>query len=171
MDSPGETATAAGGHDHDHRHDHAVHDHGVATPALLRAARATYGSAIREALGQVGCDDVPGNGIFVIGAVARNGSPLSEIIADLGVSKQAAGQLVDTLVVRGYLDRFPDPDDRRRLTVALTDRGRTAAAATRAAVDRVDGALAGRVGDEAVALTRATLVALIELGSPRRSPD
>ena len=35
--------------------------------------------------------------------------PLSEIIDHLGVSKQAAGQLVDTLALRGYLDRPPIP--------------------------------------------------------------
>jgi len=95
--------------------------------------------------------------------VARGGSPLSDIIASLGVSKQAAGQLVDTLVVRGYLERSPDPDDRRRMTVDLTDRGRTAAEATWTAVNEVDTALADRVGADAVAITRSTLVALIGL--------
>ncbi len=141
----------------------------VAIPALLRAARTTYGSAIRSALAEVGCDDVPRNGIFVLGAIARGGSPLSGIIDALGVSKQAAGQLVDTLVVRGYLDREPDPEDRRRMTVRLTERGTTAAAASRAAVDRVDSALTDQVGPEAVVATRATLGALI--GLRPRHPD
>jgi DNA-binding MarR family transcriptional regulator len=143
--------------------DPAWHDD-VAMPALLRAARTTYGSAIRSALEEVGCADVPRNGVFVIGAIARTGSPLGEIIAALGVSKQAAGQLVDTLVLRGYLHRAPDPDDRRRMTVSLTERGRTAAAAGRAAVERIDGQLADRVGAEHGAHTRATLAALIGLG-------
>jgi DNA-binding MarR family transcriptional regulator len=134
-------------------------------PALLRGGRRTYGAAIRTALGAVGCDDMPRNGIFVIGAIARNGSPLSEVIRHLGVSKQAAGQLVDTLVLRGYLERSPDPEDRRRMTVGLTDRGRLAAEASRSAVDDVDAGLAGSVGEGAVAQVRATLGALIELGN------
>ena len=46
-------------------------------------------------LAVAGCDDVPRNGSFVIGAIARGGSPLSGIIKELGVSKQAAGQLVE----------------------------------------------------------------------------
>ena len=89
-------------------------------PALLRAARSAYGAAIRSALAEAGCDDVPRNGSYVIGAIARTGEPLSDIIQWLGVSKQAAGQLVDTLVIRGFLGRSVDPDDRRRtiLTVA-----------------------------------------------------
>jgi DNA-binding MarR family transcriptional regulator len=138
-------------------------DRDVVIPALLRAARTTYRLAIRDALVAAGCEDMPRNGSFVIGAIARNGSSLSRIIESLGVSKQAAGQLVDALVVRGYLDRAPDPDDRRRLTVRLTGRGETAAAAGRAAVERVDAALAARVGADHVAHTRATLAALIDL--------
>jgi DNA-binding MarR family transcriptional regulator len=139
----------------------AWHDE-VAFPALLRAARTAYGSAVRAALAEAGCDDMPRNGSYVIGAIARTGAPLSEIIKDLGVSKQAAGQLVDTLVTRGYLDRAVDPDDRRRLTITLTERGHAAAAVVRSAVDRVDAGLVGRVGQEYVAHTRATLAALIE---------
>ena len=50
---------------------------------------------------------------------------------ELGVSKQAAGQLVDTLVLRGYLERSVDPEDRRRLTLTLTERGMAAHLATR----------------------------------------
>jgi DNA-binding MarR family transcriptional regulator len=129
-------------------------------PALLRAARRTYGTAIREALAEAGLDDIPRNGIFVIGAIARTGAPLSEIIEQLGASKQAAGQLVDTLVLRGYLNRDVDPDDRRRLRVTLTERGHTAAALIRGAVDQVDRELAAIVGDENLARTRATLAAL-----------
>jgi DNA-binding MarR family transcriptional regulator len=143
----------------------------VSLPALLRAARTTYGSVIRSALEEVGCPDVPRNGIFVIGAIARTGSPLGEIIATLGVSKQAAGQLVDTLVLRGYLDRAPDPDDRRRLTVSLTDRGRAAARAARAAIDRVDAEVTELVGADTMAATRAGLGAMIGLGRPPAEAD
>jgi len=135
----------------------------VAFPALLRAARTAYGDAIRAALDEIGCADVPRNGAFVLGGLARNRAPMGEVVRGLGVSKQAGSQVVDTLVVRGYLERTPDPDDRRRMTVALTERGRVAATASRSAVERVDTALAARVGAEAVASARAALGALITL--------
>jgi DNA-binding MarR family transcriptional regulator len=135
----------------------------IVMPALLRGARGVYGDAMRAALADAGCDDMPRSGSFVVGAIARNGSPLGEVIRHLGLSKQRAGQLVDTLVVRGYLDRTPDPDDRRRMTVTLTDRGRLAARTGRAAVERIDAALAEQVGADAVSRTRATLGALMEL--------
>jgi DNA-binding MarR family transcriptional regulator len=134
---------------------------GWSLPALLRVARRAYGIAIRDALADAGYDDVPRNGIFVIGAIARSEAPLSEIIDQLGVSKQAAGQLVDTLVLRGYLERVIDPEDRRRLLVTLTERGSAAAGVTREAVDKLDRALVARVGDDYVAHTRTTLASLI----------
>ena len=137
----------------------------VSFPALLRTARRTYGSAVRAALAEAGCDDMPRNGSYVVGAIDRTGAPLSQIITELGVSKQAAGQLVDTLVARGYLERSPDPDDRRRLTITLTERGHAAAATVRAAVEQVDAALLDAVGAEYVAHTRATLGALIQAGA------
>ena len=138
-----------------------AHDE-ISMPALLRGARRAYGAAIREALAAAGYDDIPKDGIFVLGAVARMGAPLSEIIGRLGASKQAAGQLVDTLVVRGYLDRETDANDRRRLTVKLSERGREAAQITRTAIERVDAMLLKRVGRERIAHTRATLLALVE---------
>jgi len=71
---------------------------------------------------------------------------------------------VDTLVLRGYLDRAPDPSDRRRMTVTLTERGQLAADAGRTAVEAVDDELKKRVGPEAVATCRAALSALIDIG-------
>ena len=134
----------------------------IALPALLRAARRGYATAVQAALAEAGCDDVPRNGSYVIGAMAQGGASLSEIIHGLGVSKQAAGQLVDTLVIRGYVTRAADPADRRRLTLTLTERGLGAAAAIRSAVRQVDADLDRRVGPEYVAHTRAALAALIE---------
>jgi DNA-binding MarR family transcriptional regulator len=132
----------------------------VSLPALLRVARVRYGASVHAALLDAGCDDVPRNGSFVISAIARTGAPLSAIITALGTSKQAAGQLVDTLVNRRYLERSVDPEDRRRLSVTLTPRGQAAAAVIRSAVEAVDEELVARVGADYVAHTRVTLAAL-----------
>jgi len=135
----------------------------VSLPTLLRVARQVYGGAIRRDLAIAGFDDIPESGLFVIGAIARNrtGAPLSRLIRGLGVSKQVAGQLVDTLVLRGYATRELDPEDRRRLTIAASERGRAAAQVMRATIERIDADLAARVGADAIAQTRATLQALI----------
>lgn len=137
----------------------------VPMPALLRHARATYGSAMRRALAEAGYDDVPRNGLYVIGGLALGAGdvPLGQLIKELRISKQAAGQLVDTLVLRGYLERTGDPDDRRKLIVGLTERGRAAAEAQAAARMAIDTELAARVGEADVARARRVLAALIDL--------
>jgi DNA-binding MarR family transcriptional regulator len=136
--------------------------------ALLRHARTTYGAAMRRALSEAGFDDIPGNGLYVIGGLAlgREDVPLAQLIRDLRISKQAAGQLVDTLVTRGYLERAIDKEDRRKLTVTLTERGRGAAAIQAAAREKVDAKLLAAVGAEDIERTRRTLVTLIDMGCP-----
>lgn len=138
----------------------------ISTPALLRHARYTYGNAMRRALDEAGYDDIPKNGLYVIGGLALGLAevPLGQLIRELRLSKQAAGQLVDTLVLRGYLERAVDPNDRRKLTVTLTECGRAAAETQRAAREKIDAELLARVGSDAVACTRCTLATLIEIG-------
>lgn len=133
----------------------------VSMPALLGAARRVYGDAIRANLATAGFDDMPRRGSFVLGAVANRGASLADAVAGLGTSKQAASQLVDALVMRGYLEREPDPEDRRRVRVTLTDRGRAAAGEVRAAVDATDAALGRLAGPDAVAATRRALGLLV----------
>jgi DNA-binding MarR family transcriptional regulator len=132
----------------------------VPIPALLRAARGSYGDAIRANLAAVGFDDMPRNGSFVLGGMSNRGGSAAELVRDLGISKQAASQLIDTLVIRGYLTRDVDPDDRRRQTLAVTERGRAAATAIGMAVASVDDQLAELVSAEQFAGLRAGLAAL-----------
>jgi DNA-binding MarR family transcriptional regulator len=85
------------------------------------------------------------------------------MIRGLGVTKQAASQLIDTLVLRGYLTRDINPDDRRRMTIALTDRGHGAAAAVRAGVESIDSGLARMISPVELKGLRAGLLALADI--------
>lgn len=144
--------------------------HDIVMPALLRHARTTYGGAMRRALDRAGFDDIPANGLYVIGGLALGAEdvPLSALIQDLRISKQAAGQLVDTLVMRGYLERQVDTEDRRRLIVRLTERGAAAAAIQGKARDAVDAKLAARVSADDIAAARRVLSALIDIAIEAR---
>jgi DNA-binding MarR family transcriptional regulator len=142
---------------------------GVSLPVLLRAARNVYSDRLRAALAQAGCDDIPRNGLYVLGAIAHAGTPLQQIIRNLGVSKQAAGQLLDALVLRGYLERNVDPEDRRRLTVHLTVRGRHAADTAAREADAIRQSLVEEVGEKRLADAQEVLMALID-GHARRWP-
>ncbi len=129
-------------------------------PALLRGARGAYGQTIAAMLAAAGFDDLPRNGPFVVGGMANHGGAAVEMIQSLGVSRQAASQLIDTLVLRGYLDRQVNRDDRRRMDIELTERGRAAAAVVRAAVKKVDRRLTAMLSPGELAGLRAGLAAL-----------
>jgi DNA-binding MarR family transcriptional regulator len=135
----------------------------VVLPALLRAARGSYGHAIRARLADAGFEDVPRNGAYVLGGIVNHGGSAGGLVRELNVSKQAASQLIDTLVVRGYLERQAHPEDRRRVTIDATERGRAAAAAVRQAVVSVDQELAGLISAQELAGLRAGLTALCDI--------
>ena len=92
----------------------------VPIPQLMRKARDTYREAVQHALAGAGCDDIPRNGAFVLAGLDHwtpepAFSPQADVVASLGLSKQAASQLIDTLVLRESLERRIDPEDRRRI--------------------------------------------------------
>ena len=132
-------------------------------PALLRAARGAYGHAIRSRLAAAGLDDLPRSGPFILGGMANRGGSAGNLIRELGVTKQAASQLIDTLVLRGYLVREADASDRRRVTIELTDRGRAAADVVRDGVEAIDAELAQLLSPSELAGFRAGLVALTDI--------
>jgi DNA-binding MarR family transcriptional regulator len=143
----------------------------VAIPALLRAARGTYAISIRERLIEAGFDDMPRNAPFVLGGMANRRGSIAGLIRELDVSKQAASQLIDTLVVRGYLSRDVDPADRRRMSIALTERGLAAATAVRDGVADIDARLAEICGPRQIAGLRAGLIALRQIRQQLGAPD
>jgi DNA-binding MarR family transcriptional regulator len=137
----------------------------VPLAALLRAARSAVGRAIHSALEDAGYDDVPANGPYVISATSMAGVPLAVIIERLGLSKQAAGHLVDLLVLRGYLERQVDPEDRRRLVVLPTERGAAAALVIGQVADLLESRVAAELGDADLLATRRTLACLATMAN------
>jgi DNA-binding MarR family transcriptional regulator len=94
----------------------------VAFEAILRAGRAAVDELHRR-LAERGHPGLrPAHG-YAFQAIGAGGTTAGELAAALGVTKQAAGQMVDELVRLGYVAREADPDDGRRRRVTLTPRG------------------------------------------------
>ncbi len=94
----------------------------MAIEALLRAGRAAIDELHRR-LAERGHPAVrPAHG-YAFQAIGADGATATDLGRRLGVTKQAAGQMVDELVRLGYVERRPDPADARRRLVRLTDAG------------------------------------------------
>ena len=63
---------------------------------------------------------------FVFLATRDGPVSLGDVAELLGVTKQAASKLVDSMQAAGYAERVADPDDARGRRVRLTARGRRA---------------------------------------------
>lgn len=135
----------------------------------MRAARGAYAHAIQRDLSAAGFEDLPRSGPFVLGGMVNLQATVADMIADLGVTRQAASQLIDRLVLRGYLTREPDPEDRRRITIGLTPRGEAAGKVVIDAIASVDRRLARRITREQAAGLRAGLQALADLKQEART--
>lgn len=58
--------------------------------------------------------------------LSRNkGASLSEVAEHIGLTLPSMSTLIDGLVTRNFAVRRTHPDDRRRMTLELTDRGQT----------------------------------------------
>ena len=137
-------------------------------PWLIREAGDVCRDVVRRSLADAGCGDVPRNGAFVLTGLDPSErdlafSPQADVVASLGLSKQAASQLIDTLVVRDYLERRIDPEDRRRMEVRLTERGRRAVRAIEAAIRDINTTLAGLITADELHGLKAGLAAFREV--------
>ena len=86
-----------------------------------------------------------------------DGTRVSVLAERARVTKQAMAQLVEHLEHHGYVERIPDPRDRRAKLVCATDRGREVFAVARALMADIDGRLRTRLGAAKLTQLRALL--------------
>ena len=117
-------------------------------PLIMRAIRAGM---------RAGSPDLTVPQFRALGFVGRNpGASLSDVAEHIGLTLPSMSKLMDGLVARKLVTRVTDTDDRRRLLLALTPRGRalleTSRAATRA---RLAGRLASLPPSERAVVVEA----------------
>ena len=89
------------------------------------------------------------------------GSRLTELAEAAQMTKQSMGELVDTLEREGYLERIPDPSDRRAKLIRLTDLGWSVHEAASEIVSALQVEWARRLGEEKMEQLRQLLRELI----------
>lgn len=90
---------------------------------LVRIPYQAVSGEILRRLAASGFDDVRPSHLVVFQHIRKEGSRLSELAELAQMTPQSMGYLVDQLEARGYLERRPDPGDRRAVLVVLTARG------------------------------------------------
>src|ERR1700691_485597 len=94
-------------------------------PKLMRVARGSYKRAIDERLADTRLEEPPTQGGFLLSYLAADEESIPDRIEGLGIPKREFSQLVDTMVLRGYITRALDPQS-QATSLALTERGRAA---------------------------------------------
>ncbi|MEU0209143.1 MarR family winged helix-turn-helix transcriptional regulator [Streptomyces canus] len=94
----------------------------LALAAALLAAAGDLTQRINDGVVARGFEARPAWG-FAFTRLAPDGATITELAGHLGVTKQAASQLVDEIVRKGYAERRPHPVDARARLVVLTERG------------------------------------------------
>src|SRR5690349_14465790 len=109
----------------------------MALSAALLAASGDLAQRIHDGVVARGFTDLrPAHG-FAFARLAPDGATVTDLATHLGVTKQAASQLVDEIVCKGYAERRPHPQDARARLIVLTERGWACTRAAEAAAAEV----------------------------------
>jgi len=100
--------------------------------------------------------------------ISPQGSRVSDLAEQARVTKQSAGFLVDHLEAAGYVERVPDPADRRARLVRLTPRADKVVKIANAEVQQVFAEWADHVGADRIRQVDETLRDLREITDPWR---
>lgn len=100
--------------------------------------------------------------------IGPQGSRVSDLAEQARVTKQSAGFLVDHLEAAGYVERVPDPADRRARLVRLTPRADLVVKIANAEVQQVFAEWADHVGADRIRQVDETLRDLREITDPWR---
>ncbi|WP_280354908.1 MarR family winged helix-turn-helix transcriptional regulator [Nocardia otitidiscaviarum] len=136
-------------------------------PLLLLAAAAEVTDAIHAGVVAAGFTDVRPTHGFAFVRMAPHGATVGEIAEHLGVTKQAASQLVDELVRKGYAERNPHPLDSRARLITLTERGWACTRAADAAAADLTARWAATLGDSTLGALRDVLARVVTPGRVR----
>lgn len=102
---------------------------------------------------------------FIFQHLLRGDITVGELAEELGTTAQAASRAIADLEEQGYVERCYDTRDARIRQLRLTERGRGAVEAGRAARAEIEAELADRLGGRRVAAARRLLAeALDDLG-------
>lgn len=140
-------------------------------PGLLEMASEAMFSEFRANLIEAGYGDVRPTHGCVFRFVREEGMRLTELASLAGMTKQSIGEIVDDLAALGYLERFPDPDDKRAKLIRLTAKGEKAQSVGFSLFVKLEQRLAERYGADRIAAMRELLEEIAAGEAPGSVPE
>lgn len=127
---------------------------------LLREPYRIASERLHERFAESGHPEVraPHGNVFAF--LDHGGTRVSELARRAQITKQSMGELVAHLERNGYVERVPDPDDRRAKLVRSTARGSELYAIARRFVAEVEAEWTERLGQRKMRTLRELLVEL-----------
>lgn len=138
----------------------------VNTAVLLREAFVALNGQVVPRLAERGFSDVRPAHNAVFQHLDAAGTTVSALAERAEMTKQAMAELVSHLEERGYVDRVPDPNDRRAKLVRPTDRGREVYAVVRELVPEMEQRLVDVIGATRVRQLRRDLQTIGQTVAP-----
>jgi DNA-binding MarR family transcriptional regulator len=143
--------------------------------ALLRIPFQAITARVAADLAAAGFTDLRPAYLAVFQHLDAEGSRLTDLAHRAQVTKQSMGALVDRLERWGYVERIPDPRDRRARIVRRTARGGTVERTARASIRALEDEWTQRVGAERMRQCRAVLEEIVAVlddssSAPPRNP-
>lgn len=132
------------------------------TVAILRLAYHALAAEVGEAVRRVAPDQRPSHGSILEQLDFEDGQRLTDLAEGAGMTPQSAGELVDQLEALGYVERRPDPDDRRAKRIYRTRRAKQATRAAIAAAQETEADLGELLGEKRLNALRDDLRRIIE---------
>ncbi|MFD0681560.1 MULTISPECIES: MarR family winged helix-turn-helix transcriptional regulator [unclassified Paenibacillus] len=125
---------------------------------------------LHQRLAGMDFDDVrPAHG-FLFQRIAARGATGNEVAEHLGISKQAASQMIDYLERKGYVARQPLPQDGRGKLVVLSERGWACVRATESIFSEMEQRWTSLLGVERVDMLRLDLRRLVMSTGDGKTP-
>ncbi|HWP29876.1 MAG TPA: MarR family transcriptional regulator [Chloroflexota bacterium] len=131
--------------------------------ALLRIPFQAIVARIHEGLIAAGYADLRPAHFVVFQQMRPEGARLTELAEWAQITKQSMGFLVDYLEKQGYVERVPDPADKRAKIIRLTERGKDVERAARAILRGIEADWGRRLGEGRLQQLRDTLRDLVDI--------
>jgi DNA-binding MarR family transcriptional regulator len=135
---------------------------------LLFVANRELERRAHDAVVAAGITDITVAQARVAARIGPDGSRVSDLAEQARVTKQTASFLVEQLEAAGYVERVPDPTDRRARLVRLTPRARRVAQVADAEVEQALAEWADHVGEDRLRQMHETLRDLRDITDPWR---